>query len=95
MQSLRAVNRKVVAGFENGFFYRVSIHIGYCNIYAEFKQTINRQISNFDQLCLTPKAFIYFFLVKMLLPLPKLRFLYALMQIVFQIGGFQLSTLYF
>ena len=36
MQSLRAVNRKVVAGFENGFFYRVSIHIGYCNIYAAF-----------------------------------------------------------
>ena len=32
MQSLRVVNQKVVAGFENGFFYRVSIHIGYCNI---------------------------------------------------------------
>ena len=32
MQSLRDVNRKVVAGFENGFFYRVSIHIDYCNI---------------------------------------------------------------
>ena len=60
-----------------------------------FNQTINRQISNFDQLCLTPKAFIYFFLVKMLLSLPKLRSLYALMQIVFQIGGFQLSILYF
>ena len=44
---------------------------------------------------LTPKAFIYFFLVKMLLPLPKLRFLYARTQIVFQICGFQLSILYF
>ena len=95
MQSLRAVNRKVVAGFENGFFNRVSITYWLLQYLGpHFNQTINWQLSNFDKIYFTPKGFIYFF-VKFLLLLPKLLFSNARMQIVFQICGFQFSILCF
>ena len=62
MQSLRAVNRKVVAGFENDFFYSASIKYWQLQYLGRILiKELVWQISDFDESCFTPKAFIYFF----------------------------------
>ena len=49
MQNLKAVNRKVVAGFGDGFLYRVLIILAIAILRPHFNQTIDWQISYFDK----------------------------------------------